>query len=112
MKKSKQELASIKLAKAEKLFNELELTLAKGEHAQINSELAILEESASQYATGHREKIYSACVRMYRVFHVSKTRYPKLTEHLKKLLRRTASRFFQSKPQPTRPHINQQLNLF
>ncbi len=110
MKKSKQELASKKLARAQQLFNELELTLAKGEHAQTNSELAILEESASQYATGHRDKIYNACVRMYGVFRVSKTRYPKLAENLKKLLRHTASRFFQRNPAPHQ--TNPQLNLF
>lgn len=112
MKKSKQELTQDKLERAQKLFNELELTLATGEHAPAGTKLAILEESANSYATGYEDKIYDACVRAYRVFKISKKRYPYLADKIKTLLRHTANHFFKRNPQPTAPRTNTQLNLF
>lgn len=97
MKRIKQELALQKLEIAEKLFDELNFKLTFKKEIDKKSDVWKLALAAKNYATGLKDAQYSACVRMYRIFQVSKSRYPNLTEKLKEMLREVANQFFSSK---------------
>jgi len=97
--KTKQELALHKLERAKKLFSTLQTKLEYREKINKKSVLWTLALCAKNYSSNTEDLQYKACVRMYNIFGITKTKYPDLAEKLKIMLRRISYKFY-SKPRP------------
>ena len=94
MKKSKQQLATEKLQVAKETFQALKNKFFLEEEIKKNSKLEILLFCARDYSSGLIDMQYDSCLRLYKLFGVSKSRYPSLTEKLKEMLREISNTFF------------------